>query len=301
MGSVFTISELVASVGGTQSLASFIVDNEMVATRRKGNKEVLKSYKVEDFDTVGFLGQGSFGSVKLVRCKEKEASPLPDEYALKSMSKEYIYSSGQVDHTLDERKIVVTLSHPNVLKVFSTFQSCDELFLLSEYIAGCDLWSLIHSDAARTGESHGLPPPFVKFYTANIVEGLGHIHSKGIAYRDLKPENVMVDADGYLKIIDFGFAKKIPFTVEIEGSVQVRATRGSDAGEQHGGAKRTPKARAHSSLFFVHICDFVDTCARSLSSCQRATPCAARRSTWRPSSSRAKGTITRRTCGHWAS
>jgi hypothetical protein len=247
---VFTLPQLVEAIG-QEDLAEFIVDDETIATRRE--KRTMKKYKHEDFDVVGFLGQGSFGSVQLVKTKEPENDDsLPAEYALKHMSKEYINNSGQVEHTLDERAIVIKLAHPNVLRVYSTFQSKDELFILSEcvlrnkdnasatalrnananfieslsnllsrrYIAGCDLWALIHSDAAKTGEVYGLPPHFVKFYSANIVEGLGHIHSKGIAYRDLKPENVMVDADGYLKIIDFGFAKKIPYTVEIDDSTQ---------------------------------------------------------------------------------
>ena len=99
-----------------------------------------------------FLGQGSFGSVRLVKTKTPEDESLyPPVYALKAMSKGFIISSDQLDHTLDEREIVMQLRHPNVLNVYATFQSPDELFLLSEYIAGCDLWALIHNDAAKTG------------------------------------------------------------------------------------------------------------------------------------------------------
>ncbi len=218
--SVFTLQQLKQCLG-SDDLKNYIVDETILETRRMNKSSAGKLYTREDFDVLTFLGQGSFGSVKLVKTKAPEADPaLPTTYALKALSKVYIVNSGQVDHTLDERAIVLQLNHPNVLRVYTTFQSEDELFILSEYIAGCDLWALIHGDAAKTGEAYGLPPNFVKFYSANIIEALGHIHGQGIAYRDLKPENVMVDDSGYLKVIDFGFAKKIPYTLEVDGNTQ---------------------------------------------------------------------------------
>lgn len=61
----------------------------------------------------------------------------------------------------------------------------------------------------------GLPPSHAIFYSANVVEILGYIHKKGVAYRDLKPENLMIDESGYVKLVDLGLAKKIPFTIEV--------------------------------------------------------------------------------------
>ena len=165
--------------------------------------------------------QGSFGYVRLVKTKvEEDRKDFPAQYALKAMSKHAIVKDGQLAHTLDERMIAIEMKHPNVLQTFSTFQTPDEVYILTEYISGCDLWAVIHNDAAGLGDS-GLPPHFVEFYAACAVEALGHVHSKGIAYRDLKPENMMVDGRGYLKLIDFGFAKRIPYTVEVDGDTQL--------------------------------------------------------------------------------
>jgi len=220
--SSFTVQEFTDTLG--DEIESLILSDEAVAEAllNKQKEKEQKKYQLEDFEVLEFLGQGSFGSVKLVKTKvEEDQAQYPKVYALKAMSKTFVVNSDQLDHTLDEREIVMQLRHPNVLNVYATFQSPDELFLLSEFIAGCDLWALIHNDAAKTGQMYGLPLGHVTFYAANVIEALGHVHSKGIAYRDLKPENVMVDAQGYLKIIDFGFAKKIPYTVEIEGNTQL--------------------------------------------------------------------------------
>jgi cGMP-dependent protein kinase len=78
---------------------------------------------------------------------------------------------------------------------------------VTESINNGDMWSVIYEQFVKTG----LPPKLAIFYSASIVMALSHIHSKGMAYRDLKPENIMIDSKGYAKIIDFGFAKMIPY------------------------------------------------------------------------------------------
>ena len=217
--STFNVSELLECMGGGV-LSDFIADRSGTILQRLSGDTTKKSYTLEDFEVVTFLGQGSFGSVKLVKAKvaEEEGGEVK-LYALKTMGKKYIADSGQVEHTLTERKIVLTMDHPNVLKVYSTFQSKDEVHLLSEYIAGCDLWAVLHDSATGKGGGggEGLPPDFVQFYSANVVEALAHVHGKGVAFRDLKPENVMVDREGFLKLIDFGFAKNIPYEVALQG------------------------------------------------------------------------------------
>ena len=214
--SYFTISEFKEWLGGELHLHIFTGDE--VAPSGVVPKP-RRTYEIADFEVLSFLGQGSFGSVKLVRTHVPEDDEsLPVVYAMKSMSKMTVIESNQVDHSVDERNLLFMLQHPNVLRLFATFQTPDEVFLLTELIDGCDLWALIHSDAASTGRPAGLPPKFVKFYAACVAEALGHIHSKGIAYRDLKPENVMVDKEGYLKIIDFGFAKMIPYTTVVDAA-----------------------------------------------------------------------------------
>jgi len=213
--SIFTTADMLECLGGGE-LSDYIADGTGTIIQRKGADR--KTYTLDDFQVITFLGQGSFGSVKLVKTKVAEEEGFPDQYALKTMGKRYISDSGQVEHTMGERKMVLSMDHPNVLKVFSTFQSKNEIHILSEFIAGCDLWAVLQSNAAGVegNGGEGLPANFVMFYSANVVEALTHVHGKGIAFRDLKPENVMVDGEGFLKLIDFGFAKKIPYEVSLD-------------------------------------------------------------------------------------
>ena len=185
-----------------QGWKGMIVDETSVGSVSKKSVVAKKQYSIDDFEPVMFLGQGSFGSVKLVKAKEGEGEGFPEHYALKTVSKHFIADCGQVEHTLQERALVLKMNHPLVIKMYSTFQNDRSLFFLSEYIAGCDLWAVIHDDASKLGLSGGgLPKDAVKFYAASIIEGMGHIHSHCVAFRDLKPENVMVSGSGSLKII----------------------------------------------------------------------------------------------------
>ena len=86
---------------------------------------------------------------------------------------------------------------------------------------GGDLWSLLYEGLGGIEEDCGVPTSHAIFYSANVVDAIGYIHKKGLAYRDLKPENLMVDEMGYLKLVDLGLAKKIPFTVEVDGQTQL--------------------------------------------------------------------------------
>ena len=166
------------------------------------------------------LGSGSFGTVTMA--EYRDGSPNPKCYALKSLSKAVIVETGQVRHIIDERKLLSTMRSRFILKLYGAYQTPHQLIMVTEVLECGDLWSVLYERSNNTEK--GLPPDLVQFYTTILVLGLSHIHEKGIAYRDLKPENVMVDNTGYLRIIDFGFGKKIPFsTVEWNGEVKVHA------------------------------------------------------------------------------
>ena len=93
-------------------------------------------------------------------------------------------------------------AHPFVLKLFTTFKDSKRLYLLLEFIQGGELWNVLHGPT-----SDGVPVPSARFYGACVIDALAYLHSKNIAYRDMKPENCLVDKLGYPKIADFGFAK----------------------------------------------------------------------------------------------
>jgi len=161
---------------------------------------VNKSILLKDLNIHRVLGQGAFGKVYLVCTKEPEKQP----YALKKLDKRLIISSRQEYGVRRERDIMYSIEHPFLLQLVSSFQDEDSLYMLLDLIQGGELFDLIHR-----GEKHGIPVEAARFYGASIVEALGHLHNRCIVYRDLKPENVCVNADGYITIVDFGFAKVV--------------------------------------------------------------------------------------------
>jgi protein kinase A len=95
----------------------------------------------------------------------------------------------------------MSANHPFILKLYSTFSDSNCIYFLLELVQGGELFSIIH------GSGGCLNSDFARFYAACITSGLAHLHDKKICYRDLKPENVLIDKEGYCKIVDFGFAK----------------------------------------------------------------------------------------------
>jgi len=94
--------------------------------------------------------------------------------------------------------------HPFVLRLYTTFKNPSSVFMLLEFVQGGELFSVLH-----TSTRDGVPDPQAKFYGAAVLSAIVYLHSKNIAYRDMKPENCLIDAQGYPKVVDFGFAKVI--------------------------------------------------------------------------------------------
>lgn len=151
------------------------------------------------------IGTGTFGRVKLVQHKKTK-----QVMALKCLQKAHVLASHQVKNVISEKNCMAEMDHPFVLRLFGTWQDKDQLYMFLELVQGGELWSLLYqSDALPRTRFSGLKENHSRMYAAIVIEGFDHIHSLGYAYRDLKPENLLIDADGYIKIVDFGFAKKI--------------------------------------------------------------------------------------------
>jgi len=138
---------------------------------------------------------GTFGRVKLVVHK-----PTGTSYALKCMRKAQVAETRQQDHVLNEKNILAMMVHPFVLRLVQTYQDAGELYMLMELALGGELFTLLSRRAP-------LPDNHAKFYTAQVVSIFSYMQSLKVIYRDLKPENLLLDEKGYLKIVDFGFAK----------------------------------------------------------------------------------------------
>lgn len=123
-------------------------------------------------------------------------------FAIKIMPKSLIVKYHGTKHVFRERKILRTVRHPFLVKYENHFKDLANLYLVMEYVAGGDLFSHLRR-IRHFNEST------VNFYASQLVLSLEYLHFMGIIYRDLKPENLMLDVDGFIKITDFGFSKKI--------------------------------------------------------------------------------------------
>ncbi|KAG2823230.1 hypothetical protein PC116_g6341 [Phytophthora cactorum] len=152
-----------------------------------------------DFEFVKVLGRGAFAKVYLVRGK---GSNRDKWYALKAYNKQAIVQKNQAQYIHTEKAALQACSdHPYIVTLYYAFQSQDRLFLVMEYCGGGDLLSALTRRKAFT-ESEAA------FYIGEIALALSHLHSKNIVFRDLKPENVVMDLDGHCLLTDFGISKE---------------------------------------------------------------------------------------------
>jgi len=153
---------------------------------------------MEDLKTLSILGVGTFGRVKLVLNTADNNEPC----ALKCMRKGQVIALKQVEHVIQEKELLAQCNHPFLLELKATFQDEDEIYMLLELALGGELFTVLR-------EKNKFEEPQARFYTSCVQSAFAYLHDKAIAYRDLKPENLLFDAQGYLKVVDFGFAKTI--------------------------------------------------------------------------------------------
>ena len=118
------------------------------------------------------------------------------------LKKTQVVKLKQVEHTNDERAMLQAVKHPFLVNLWGTFQDNCNLYMVMDFIEGGELFSLLR-------KSHRFPNPVAKFYAAEVALAINYLHSQEIIYRDLKPENVLLDRHGHVKITDFGFAKRV--------------------------------------------------------------------------------------------
>ncbi|EMP38130.1 Serine/threonine-protein kinase N2 [Chelonia mydas] len=154
--------------------------------------------QLQDFHCIAMLGRGHFGKVLLGQYKATGKL-----YAIKALKKQDIISRDEIDSLNCEKRIfevINSFSHPFLVNMFACFQTPDHACFVMEYTPGGDLMMHIHSDI--------FPEHVTQFYTACVVLGLQFLHEKKIIYRDLKLDNLLLDAEGFVKIADFGLCKE---------------------------------------------------------------------------------------------
>jgi len=156
-----------------------------------------QTVRLEELVWVATLGVGGFGRVELVT-----AGPSSTPFALKKLKKTEIKDVKQQQHILNEKEIMLECESPFIVKMYQTFNCPKYLYMLMEPCLGGELWTLLRNSRRFTDQT-------AAFYVACVILALDYLHTKGVIYRDLKPENLLLDSSGYVKLTDFGFAKQL--------------------------------------------------------------------------------------------
>ncbi|XP_052894746.1 cGMP-dependent protein kinase 1 [Anopheles moucheti] len=152
--------------------------------------------QLHDLTYIGTLGIGGFGRVELVQYKTHQT------FALKYLKKIEMVRQQQQEHAYSEKDIMLSCNSPFIVRLYKTYRDKKYLYFLMEACLGGDVWTVLQ-------KSKFFDERTARFITGCVVEAFEYLHSRNMIYRDLKPENLMLDEKGYIKLVDFGFAKRI--------------------------------------------------------------------------------------------
>ncbi|WCJ35423.1 Protein kinase family protein [Euphorbia peplus] len=152
---------------------------------------------MDDFEQLTVIGKGAFGEVRL--CRAKTTGEI---FAMKKLKKSEMLSRGQVEHVRSERNLLAEVDSRCVVKLFYSFQDSDFLYLIMEYLPGGDIMTLLMREDI-------LSEDVARFYIAESVLAIHSIHQHNYVHRDIKPDNLILDKNGHLKLSDFGLCKPL--------------------------------------------------------------------------------------------
>ncbi|KAA6429168.1 MAG: cGMP-dependent kinase, partial [Trebouxia sp. A1-2] len=157
---------------------------------------VKQAVQLKELKKIAVLGAGAFGQVFLVKHGTKY-------YALKCLSKALVVETGLQAHVKREKEIQAECNSCFMVNLVASFKDSAYLYMLLECIMGGELFTYLQSRKTPCNEEQ------VRFYAAGVVSGLQYLQERNLVWRDLKPENLLLDSNGYLKMADFGFAKRL--------------------------------------------------------------------------------------------
>lgn len=177
-------------------------------TELKTESEAKSKIGTKDFEILRVIGQGAFGKVFQVRKKRRGSAAGDGDgdgdgiFAMKVMRKDTIIKKNHVDYMKAERDILAKVDHPFIVKLRYSFHTKSKLYLILDFINGGHLFFHLYRQKMFSEDQ-------ARFYTAEIVSAVSHLHNCGIMHRDLKPENILMDVDGHIVLTDFGLAKEM--------------------------------------------------------------------------------------------
>ncbi|XP_010452996.1 PREDICTED: serine/threonine-protein kinase tricorner-like [Camelina sativa] len=152
---------------------------------------------IDDFELLTVIGKGAFGEVRL--CRLRSTSEV---YAMKKLKKTEMLSRGQVEHVRSERNLLAEVDSRYIVKLFYSFQDSECLYLIMEYLPGGDIMTLLMREDI-------LSEDVARFYIAESILAIHSIHQHNYVHRDIKPDNLILDKSGHLKLSDFGLCKPL--------------------------------------------------------------------------------------------
>ena len=182
------------SLNVTEEEKNLIKNNVYAQETLKYRKSRVKQ-TIHDYESIKIIGRGAFGEVHVCRNK------ITDEIvAVKKIKKEVLDNKNQVIHIKNEQLFMSKVKSPWIVELKASFQDYDYLYLVMEYLQGGDLMNILIKKDILTEEE-------ARFYVAEIVLAIESIHKLDCIHRDIKPDNVLIDKSGHIKLTDFGLSK----------------------------------------------------------------------------------------------
>lgn len=179
-------------------------------SRAKVRRQSISKYSnqdINDIEAISFLGKGTFGTV--YGCKNIKTGHV---MAMKYLDKERIKNENQLIYIKREVEALQVFQHTFICEYYGTYLTHRKIIFLLEYIPGNDLWTFLYVNSVHPpGLLGGFDINQVAKYTSMILLALQHMHEHHYCYRDLKPDNILLDKHGYVKLVDFGLSKVLPF------------------------------------------------------------------------------------------